>query len=96
MYSKQDFERLWFLYKTEGEPNLSTRSALATIFHTLHLWLVQEDTEEDCISRSEGIPEELIQTDNEHQDLTKDKPKRTSLHRGSIVITIRIHENLCI
>ena len=39
MFSEKDFERLWFLYKTEGEPNgvsIKTRSALATIFHTRH------------------------------------------------------------
>ena len=38
MFSEKDFERLWFLYKTEGSPKEfpSTRSALATTFHTRH------------------------------------------------------------
>ena len=36
----------------------------------------------------EGIPEELIQADNEKQDNAKDKSKCTSPHKGSIMITI--------
>ena len=45
----------------------------------------------------EGIPEELIQTGNEEQqDVTKGKPKRTSPHKGSIMVTIRTREGLCI
>ena len=37
MFSEKDFERLWFLYKTEGEPNgvsINSFYALVTIFHT--------------------------------------------------------------
>ena len=45
----------------------------------------------------EGIPEELIQTGNEEQqDVAKDKPKRTTPHKGSIMVTIRTREGLCI
>ena len=38
MFSEKDFERLWFLYKPRVSPMEfpSTRSALATIFHTRH------------------------------------------------------------
>ena len=43
-----------------------------------------------------GIPEELIRTGNEEQDVTKDKPKRTSYHKGSIMVTIRTRKGLCI
>lgn len=35
-----------------------------------------------------GIPKELIQTGK--QDVAKDKPKHTSPHRGSIMITINL------
>ena len=42
------------------------------------------------------IPEELTYADNEEQDVTKDKPKRTSPHKGSIMVMIRIREGLCI
>ena len=38
MFSEKDFERLWFLYKTEGEPK--------------GVSMVQEDTEEGCTCRS--------------------------------------------
>jgi len=45
----------------------------------------------------EGIPEELIRTGNEErQDVAKDKPKRTTPHKGSIMVTIRTREGLCI
>ena len=68
MFSEKDFERLWFLYKTEGEPK----------------------------GEVEGIPEELLQSDNTHEDVTEDKPKRTTPHKGSIMVTIRTREGLCI
>lgn len=36
----------------------------------------------------EGIPEELIRTGNEErQEVAKDKPKRTTPHKGSIMVT---------
>ena len=44
----------------------------------------------------EGIPEELLQSDNTHEDVTEDKPKRTTPHKGSIMVTIRTREGLCI
>lgn len=37
----------------------------------------------------EGIPEALIQTGYEEQDVDKDKSKRTSPHKGSVMATIR-------
>lgn len=45
----------------------------------------------------EGIPEELIQAGNEEQqDVTKDKSKRTSSHKGNIMVTIITREGLCL
>ena len=38
----------------------------------------------------------MIRTDSEEQGTTKDKPKRTSSHKGSIMVTIRTREHLCI
>ena len=32
MFSEKDFERLWFLYKTEGEP----KGVSSNSFHTRH------------------------------------------------------------
>ena len=43
----------------------------------------------------EGIPEELIRTGKEEQDVAKVNPKRTYPHKGSIMVTIRTHEGLC-
>ena len=46
----------------------------------------------------EGIPEELIRTGNEEQEqyVSKDKSKRTSPYKGSILVTIRTRKGLCI
>lgn len=39
----------------------------------------------------------LIRTGNEErQEVAKDKPKRTTPHKGSIMVTIRTREGLCI
>ena len=82
MFSEKDFERLWFLYKTEGEPNV-------------YDWF--KKTQKKVVPvEVEGIPEELLQSDNTHEDVTEDKPKRTTPHKGSIMVTIRTREGLCI
>ena len=44
----------------------------------------------------EGIPEELLQAGKEEQAVTKDNRKRTFPHKGSIMVTIRTREGLCI
>ena len=44
----------------------------------------------------EGIPEELIETEKEQQDVAKDKPKCTSPHKRSIMVIIRTREDLCV
>ena len=81
MFSEKDFERLWFLYKTE--------------YTAFYDWF--KKTQKKVVPvEVEGIPEELIQSDNTHEDATKDKPKRTSSHKGSIMVTIRTYEGLCI
>jgi len=44
-----------------------------------------------------SVSYKLIQTGNEEQqDVAKDKPKRTTPHKGSIMVTIRTREGLCI
>lgn len=59
----------------------STYSALVTIFHTLHSMTgSRRHRRIVLLVEVEGIPEELIQTGNEEQYVTKEKPKRTSPH----------------
>ena len=77
----------------------STHSALATIFHTLHSNDWFKKTQKKVVPvEVEGIPDELIRTGNEEQeqDVSKDKSKRTSPYKGSILVTIRTYEGLCI
>lgn len=90
MFSEKDFERLWFLYKTEGEPKgVSINSfCISNRFKKTQKKVVPVEVE--------GIPEELVQSGNTHKDVTKGNPKPTTPHKGSIMVTIRTREGLCI
>ena len=99
MFSEKNFERLWFLYKTEGEPKgVSTNSFCISnnIPYTAFYDCFKKTQKKVVPIEVEGIPQELIQTGNEEQDVTKEKPQRTSPHKGSIMVTIRTREGLCI
>ena len=99
MFSEKDFERLWFLYKTEGEPkgvSINSFCISNNIPYTAFYDWFKKTQKKVVPVEVEGIPEELIQAGNEEQDVTKGKPKRTSPHKGSIMVTIRTREGLCI
>ena len=78
MFSEKDFERLWFLYKTEGEPkgvSINSFCISNNIPYTaFYDWF--KKTQKKVVSvEVEGIPEELIRTGNEErQEVAKDKP----------------------
>ena len=99
MFSEKDFEKLWFLYKTEGEPKGVSINSFCisnnipyTVFHD---WF--KKTQKKVVPvEVDGISEELLQVGNEEQGATKGKPKRTSPHKGGIMVTIRTREGLCI
>ena len=100
MFSEKDFERLWFLYKTEGEPKGVSINSFCignNIPYTAFYDWFKKTQKKVVPVEVEGIPEELIRTGNkERQDVAKDKPKRTPPHKGSIMVTIRTREGLCI
>ena len=99
MFSEKDFERLWFLYKTEGEPKgVSINSfCISNNFPYTAFYDWFEKTQKKIVPvEVEGNSEELLQTGIEVQDVTKEKPKRTFPHKGSIMVTIRTREGLCI
>lgn len=99
MFSEKDFERLWFLYKTEGEPNGVSINSFCignNIPYTAFYDWFKKTQKKVVPVEVEGIPEELLQSDNTHEDVTEDKPKRTTPHKGSIMVTIRTREGLCI
>ena len=91
MFSEKDFERLWFLYKTEGEPkgvSINSFCISNNIPYTAFYDWFKKTQKKVVPVEVEGIPEELIQTGNEEQqDVAKDKPKRTTPHKGSIMVT---------
>ena len=89
MFSEKDFERLWFLYKTEGEPkgvSINSFCISNNIPYTAFYDWFKKTQKKVVPVEVEGIPEELIQAGNEEQDVTKGKPKRTSPHKGSIMV----------
>ena len=99
MFSEKDFERLWFLYKTEGEPkgvSINSFCISNNIPYTAFYDWFKKTQKKVVPVKVEGIPKELIRTGNEEQGATKDKPQRTSPHKGSIMVTIRTREDLCI
>ena len=99
MFSEKDFERLWFLYKTEGEPNGVSINSFCignNIPYTAFYDWFKKTQKKVVPVEVEGIPEELLQSDNTHEDVTEDKTKRTTPHKGSIMVTIRTREGLCI
>ena len=95
MFSEKDFERLWFLYKTEGEPkgvSINSFCISNNIPYTAFYDWFKKTQKKVVAVEVEGIPEELLQSDNTHEDVAKDKPKRTFPHKGSIMVTIRTRE----
>ena len=90
MFSENDFLKLWFLYKTEGEPKGVTIKLFCinnNIPYTAFYDWFKKTQKKVVPVEVEGVQEELIWTGNEEQDVTKDKPKRTSPDKGSIMVT---------
>lgn len=68
MFSEKDFERLWFLYKTEGEPQVVSINSLCisnNIPYTAFYGWFKETQKNIVHVEVGGIPEELIQAGNE-------------------------------
>ena len=99
MFSEKDFERLRFLYKTEGEPkgvSINSFCISNNIPYTAFYDWFKKTQKKVVPVEVEGIPEELVQSGNTHKDVTKGNPKTTTPHKGSIMVTIRTREGLCI
>lgn len=93
MFSEKDFERLWFLYKTEGEPkgvSINSFCISNNIPYTAFYDWFKKTQKKVVPAEVEGIPEGLLQAGNEKlQNDAKGRSKRTSPHKGSIMATIR-------
>ena len=92
MFGEKDFERLWFLYKTEGEPkgvSINSFCISNNIPYTAFYDWFKKTQKKVVPVEVEGIPEELVQASNGEQDVTKEKPKRISPNKGNIMVTIR-------
>ena len=87
------------IWRTEGEPNGVSINSFCignNIPYTAFYDWFKKTQKKVVPVEVEGIPEELLQSDNTHEDVTEDKPKRTTPHKGSIMVTIRTREGLCI
>ena len=100
MFSEKDFKRLWFLYKAESEPkgvSINSFCISNNIPYTAFYDWFKKTQKKVVPAEVEGISEELLQACNEEQqNVAKGRSKRTSLHKGSIMVTIRTREGLCI
>ena len=77
MFSEKDFERLWFLYKTEGEPkgvSINSFCISNNIPYTAFYDWFKKTQKKVVPVEVEGIPEELLQAGNEEQGATKASP----------------------
>ena len=78
MFSEKDFERLWFLYKTEGDPkgvSINSFCISINILYTAFYDWFKKTQMKVVLVEVEGIPEELIQAGNkEQQDVVKISP----------------------
>lgn len=64
MFNEKDFERLWFLYNTEGEPkgvSINSFCISNNIPYTAFYDWLKKKQKEVVPVEVEGIPEELIQ-----------------------------------
>ena len=94
MFSEKDFERLWFLYKTEGEPkgvSINSFCISNNIPYTAFYDWFKKTQKKVVPVEVEDILEELLQAGNEElQNISKGRSKRTSPHKRSIMVTIRL------
>lgn len=68
MFSEKDFERLWFLYKTEGDPkgiSINSFCINNNIRYTAFCDWFKKTQKKVVPVEVEGIPDELIRTGHE-------------------------------
>ena len=98
MYSSKDLERLWFLYKTEGEPKGTSINQFCvsnnvpyTVFND---WYRK--------TQKKAVPVEVVgmptsaEIKEPCQTTIKDDPKPSPQSKGGIMVTIKTREGLCV
>ena len=98
MYSSKDLERLWFLYKTEGEPKgVSINSFCMSnnvpypVFNDWYKKTQKKAVPVEVV----GIPTS-VEKEEPYRTTSTDSPKTSPVSRGSIMVTIKTREGLCI
>jgi len=99
MFSEKDFERLWFFYKTEGEPKGVSINSFCIInnvpYTAFYSWFKKTQKKIVPVKWKEFWKGYCRQTMNSRM-FPKTAPKCVSLHKGGIMMTIRTREGLCI
>ena len=93
MFSEKDFERLWFLYKTEGEPkgvSINSFCISNNIPYTAFYDWFKKTQKKVVPVEVEGIPKELIQAGNEEQQerLRLSGAENTGGETGGLMLSI--------
>ena len=98
MYSSKDLERLWFLYKTEGEPKGVSNNSFCvsnnvpyTVFYDWYKKTQKKAVTVEVV----GIPTSAEKEEPVQTPLT-DEAKPFPKSRGNIMVTIKTREGLCI
>ena len=97
MFSDKDFEKLWFLYKTEGEPHGTSINSFCmnqgvpyTQFNTWYRTRMQKIVPVEV----EGMPEGQGVTPEEQSSPHVTKTKELKQLHGQIMVTIQTREGL--
>ena len=93
MYSASDFEKLWFLYKTEGEPNgISINSFCVThgVSYTHCNDWFRKTHNKIVPVQIDGKPSEECEV----SEPVKEDIKKTSHSKGNIMVSIQTREGL--
>lgn len=98
MYSAKDFERLWFLYKTEGEPkgvSINSFCMLNNVPYTQFYDWYRKIQKKAVPVEVTGVPDSVVE-DKGREDTVQDEAKSASSTKGNIMVAIKTRDGLCI
>lgn len=98
MYSSKDLERLWFLYKTEDEQkgvSINSFCMPNNVSYTVFNGWYKKTQKKAVLVEVVGIPSS-VEKEEPYRIILTDATKTSPVSRGSIMVTIKTREGLCI
>lgn len=98
MYSSKDLERVWFLYKTEGEPkgvSINSFCVSNNVPYTVFYDWYKKPQKKAVPVEMVDVPTTAEKEEPVHTPLM-DEAKPSPKSRGSFMVTIKTREGLCI